>query len=146
MTTDTAPAIQFGDDWAIPTAFSFEGCDIVIHFHPDVGSMARLDDLCEIHQCGAPEDVLPMLQQSSDGYHDPCQLADFAENPGASLVNLDDIDLMGTIRALSTDWNLAVRFRGWLIERVFQSSPHLERDEERAAFWREGGSRIQIDP
>jgi hypothetical protein len=60
-------------------------------------------------------------------------------NPGASLVNHD---LLGTIRSLSRDWNTAVRFRGWLVERIFQSSPHRERDEEKWAEWAEVNAEI----
>jgi hypothetical protein len=137
MTTGTTKVGWVG--WGAPNTFTFEGHEFPILFDPDVGSMTYLADLCEIHQCGAPEDVLPLLMQSGSGYYDPCSLADYAEDPGKSLVNLECDDLMATLRALSTDWNLAVRFRGWLVDRVFQSSPHRERDEEKWAYYRETG-------
>lgn len=111
--------------------YTFEGKEFVIHHDPYGNSLASLADLCEIHQCGTPEDVLPLLRQSGCGYHDPCDLADSDDDPGASLVNLDNHDLMGTIRALSTDWDLAVRFRHWLVAKVFHTSPHLDSDQER---------------
>jgi hypothetical protein len=135
--TASPHAIVFGGS-SLKT-FTFEGKDFVIQFHPEIGSLATLADLCEIHWCGRPSDVLPLLQQCGGGSWDVDELADFADDPGDVLVNLDADDLMATIRAQSADWQVAARFREWLIATVFHTSSHRERDETtwaRIAEWR----------
>ena len=84
-----------------------------------------LADLCEIHWCGTPGMVLPRLDQSV-GIEDV--IVDDPNEPGSVLVNVDN-EGMVTIRQLSTNWGLAVRFRDWLIETVFSTSPHWEHDQ-----------------
>ena len=48
------------------------------------------------------------------------------------MVNLDN-EAMVTIRSLSANWGLAMRFREWLIAEVFNTSPHREYDEAKSA-------------
>ena len=81
--------------------------------------------------------MLPPLDQSV-GIEDVWSDADV--DPGDTLINLDN-EAMVTIRALSTNWALAVRFREWLIDTVFKrrrigsmTRQHGKRLRERASY------------
>ena len=95
----------------LKTFYTFEGHEFPIWFDPEFGLMACLDDLCEIHKCGAPTEVLPLLWCDDDLIKNI--------NPNDILVRIDDEALetnIEIIHGLSLDRPRAFRFRRWLID------------------------------
>jgi hypothetical protein len=116
--------------WQV-SSYVFEGKDLAIWHEPDLGSFARLADLCEIHWCGTPDTVLPRLLLDGPSCPDYMIYGEDME-PAETMVELDGF-VMETLRAMSANWGLAARFRAWLIEAVFHASPHLQHYEARWA-------------
>lgn len=138
MTTDTAEApvriIRIRQAVIkLKTFYTFEGHEFAILFDPEIGgSLACLDDLCEVHKCSAtPAELLPLLSRCTDTF------GDNTGNPDDTLICLGEEELE-IIRGLSIDWDQAVRFREWLIDAVFHTSPHREYEE---AWWADSAQR-----
>ncbi len=127
--------------------YIFDGKDIVIQHHPELGSYATLADLCEVHRCGTPGSVLPQLFEWGSNNNHTRIISEAVAGSGDTLIDLDGT-AMETIRALSPSWEVGVRFREWLIEAVFRISPHLDHDVSvwaTAAQWRvEHGVEMDI--